>query len=234
MILPHSNATGDDTTGLSCEVAAFLFDFDGVLFDTEKCWAMANQAIFAHFGKMISFEEASRFCYGRNGKDVMRDVMRIFAIEERNFDDLVALEQATTERIKLSDDFAIPESIEFFLRMADRVPVAIVSGSREEAIRKAAAMSACGNFLDKAAFIQSTSGLPRGKPDPLCYQLALERLGTPPGATVVVEDSAVGILAAKGARAKVIALARPEAFPQDTTLADWVVPSLDRVDFLEG
>lgn len=232
MILSSSVSSGGKAFEASSEVAAFLFDFDGVLFDTEKCWAMANQAIFAHFGKTISFEEASRFCYGRNGKDVMRDVMRIFAIDEEDFNDLIAFEQATTERIKLSEDFAIPESIAFFLRMADRVPVAIVSGSREESIRKAAAISACGDFLGKAAFIQSTSGLPRGKPDPLCYQLALERLGARPGATVVVEDSAVGIQAAKGAGTKVIALARPEAFAQDTTLADWVVPSLDRVDFL--
>lgn len=47
------------------------------------------------------------------------------------------------------------------------------------------------------------------------------------------EDSAVGIHTANGAGAGVITRARPEAFAQDTTLADWVVPGLAPLTYLK-
>jgi sugar-phosphatase len=53
----------------------------------------------------------------------------------------------------------------------------------------------------------------RGKPDPEGYLAAAERLGTPPGACVVVEDAPVGVEAAHRAGMRVVALTTnyPEA-----------------------
>lgn len=41
--------------------------------------------------------------------------------------------------------------------------------------------------------------VPRKKPDPIIYQLAAERLGVDPGDCCVVEDSTIGLQAARGA-----------------------------------
>ena len=46
-----------------------------------------------------------------------------------------------------------------------------------------------------------------GKPDPEVYELAIRKLGLQPKECVVVEDAPVGIEAARGAGAKVVAIA---------------------------
>jgi sugar-phosphatase len=52
----------------------------------------------------------------------------------------------------------------------------------------------------------SSDGLERGKPDPACFVIAAESLGTDPRRCVVIEDSPAGIRAGREAAATVIAL----------------------------
>jgi mannitol-1-/sugar-/sorbitol-6-phosphatase len=60
-----------------------------------------------------------------------------------------------------------------------------------------------------------------GKPDPEGYLLAATRLGVPPQDCVVVEDTPAGILAARAAGMRVLAVGN--TFPQAELLgADWV------------
>jgi beta-phosphoglucomutase-like phosphatase (HAD superfamily) len=47
--------------------------------------------------------------------------------------------------------------------------------------------------------VVTTSDVAAAKPDPACYQLALQRLGVPAPAALAVEDSAPGLAAASGA-----------------------------------
>jgi HAD superfamily hydrolase (TIGR01509 family) len=53
---------------------------------------------------------------------------------------------------------------------------------------------------------------PRKKPDPLAYQIALQRLGVPAHATVAIEDSPAGVAAAQRAQVPVV-LTRSHYFP---------------------
>ncbi|KAK4428152.1 CBBY-like protein [Sesamum alatum] len=76
--------------------------------------------------------------------------------------------------------------------------VAVCSTSNEKAV------SAVVSFLlgpERAAKIQIFAGdvVPRKKPDPAIYLLAAETLGVEPSSCVVVEDSAIGLAAAKAA-----------------------------------
>ncbi|KAL7138801.1 hypothetical protein ABFS83_09G006800 [Erythranthe nasuta] len=78
------------------------------------------------------------------------------------------------------------------------VKVAVCSTSNEKAV------SAVVSFLlgpERAEKIQIFAGdvVPRKKPDPAIYLLAAETLGVEPSSCVVVEDSAIGLAAAKSA-----------------------------------
>lgn len=53
--------------------------------------------------------------------------------------------------------------------------------------------------LDKFEFIIAGDSVPRKKPDPMIYQVAMERLGLGPSDCLVIEDSAIGLRAALGA-----------------------------------
>ena len=46
--------------------------------------------------------------------------------------------------------------------------------------------------------VMAGDDVPRKKPDPIIYQMASERVGVPPERCVVIEDSLVGLRAAKG------------------------------------
>jgi HAD superfamily hydrolase (TIGR01509 family) len=50
--------------------------------------------------------------------------------------------------------------------------------------------------------VMAGDDVPRKKPDPIIYQMASERVGVPPERCVVIEDSLVGLRAAKGAGIK--------------------------------
>nr|XP_043606132.1 CBBY-like protein [Erigeron canadensis] len=81
---------------------------------------------------------------------------------------------------------------------AKGVQVAVCSTSNEKAV------SAIVSFLlgpERAAKIQIFAGdvVPRKKPDPAIYNLAATTLGVEPSRCVVVEDSGIGLAAAKAA-----------------------------------
>ncbi|KAJ8536558.1 hypothetical protein K7X08_034959 [Anisodus acutangulus] len=87
--------------------------------------------------------------------------------------------------------------------LGNGVKVAVCSTSNEKAV------SAIVSFLlgpERAEQIQIYAGdvVPRKKPDPAIYLLAADTLGVDPSSCVVVEDSGIGLAAAKAAGMKCI------------------------------
>jgi mannitol-1-/sugar-/sorbitol-6-/2-deoxyglucose-6-phosphatase len=83
----------------------------------------------------------------------------------------------------------------------------------------------------KFELLVSAESEPFGKPHPAVYLRCASRLGLSPSECVALEDSVNGLVSAKAARMRVIAV--PEAAHQDDArfcLADAVVPSLLEVD----
>jgi beta-phosphoglucomutase-like phosphatase (HAD superfamily) len=72
--------------------------------------------------------------------------------------------------------------------------------------------------------------VPAKKSDPAIYKLALERLGTTPAETVVVEDSRNGFLAAAGAGLQCMITVSHVSAREDFTGAALVVSSLGDPD----
>ena len=71
----------------------------------------------------------------------------------------------------------------------------------------------------------SSDDVERGKPDPTCYRLGAERLGTDPRRCLVLEDAPAGIAAGRGAGARVLAL-RTTHSDHDLREADAIVDDL--------
>ncbi|GMJ14011.1 hypothetical protein like AT3G48420 [Hibiscus trionum] len=78
------------------------------------------------------------------------------------------------------------------------VKIAVCSTSNEKAV---SAVVSCLLGPERAEKIQIFAGdvVPRKKPDPAIYTLAANTLGVEPSSCVVVEDSAIGLAAAKAA-----------------------------------
>eukprot|EP00802_Teleaulax_amphioxeia_P015185 Tamp_15271.p1 GENE.Tamp_15271~~Tamp_15271.p1 ORF type:complete len:384 (-),score=82.11 Tamp_15271:402-1427(-) len=80
--------------------------------------------------------------------------------------------------------------------------------------------------------VMAGDDVPRKKPDPIIYQMASEAVGVAPENCVVVEDSLVGLRAAKGAGMKCIITYTESTKDEDFYAegADAVVPDLAHVD----
>ncbi|KAH7857319.1 hypothetical protein Vadar_011275 [Vaccinium darrowii] len=105
--------------------------------------------------------------------------------------------------------------------LAGGVKVAVCSTSNEKAV---SAIVSCLLGPERAEKIKIFAGdvVPRKKPDPAIYVLAATTLGVEPSSCVVVEDSAIGLAAAKAAGMKCIVTKSGYTAEEDFVNADAV------------
>jgi HAD superfamily hydrolase (TIGR01509 family) len=182
-------------------VRALIFDFDGVIADSE---ILANTVLaewVSRHGFSITAEEAMRRYLGKRWADV------IAAIEAESGRALPAdfsakLKAATLERLRgaLKE---VPGASAFVRRHAHR-PRGIASSSAADRIR--ACLEALDLTEDFGGHVYSAELVARGKPAPDVFLLAASRLGVAPADCIVIEDSAGGVRAGLAAGMTVIGL----------------------------
>jgi beta-phosphoglucomutase-like phosphatase (HAD superfamily) len=80
---------------------------------------------------------------------------------------------------------------------------------------------------DRFAFVLTAEDVTRGKPDPEIYRSAVARFGVPAASVLVLEDSAAGLTAARGAGTFAVGVPHEQS-PADGLLdAALIVPRLD-------
>ncbi|MDR1258148.1 MAG: HAD family phosphatase [Tannerellaceae bacterium] len=179
------------------QVKAALFDFDGVIVDTEPIYDV--------------FWNGASVRY-RIGIDNFADVIKgttLPDIIEKYFSDRPTEEvsKLINESVKYEANMplpAMPGSIEFLrLLKANGVRIGLVTSSDRAKIKRATAMLRLENLFDT---IVTADRITRGKPDPMCYLLAASDLKLSPADCLVFEDSLNGIQSALSAGMRVIAL----------------------------
>ena len=194
---------------------AVIFDLDGTLLDTEPVWEQVRQALAAEHGTDWP-ESASRAVMGMSTREwsaYMSDVAGIGATAQ------IAAESTIDALLARYDRSlpVLPGAREVVRRLAAHWPLAVASSSPRAVIEHA--LQALG-VRDLIAVVRSTEeGTGRGKPAPDAFWWVAEQLGVEPARTVVVEDSASGILAGLNAGMPVIAVPRPFLTPPDDVLA---------------
>jgi len=129
----------------------------------------------------------------------------------------------------------MPGAIEAVRTLAARYPLAIASSSPAVLIGFVIAQLGLDQYFHATA---SSDEVRQGKPAPDVYLLACKRLGVPPAEATGFEDSGNGILAAKNAGLRVIAVPNADFPPAATSLAraDLVLHSLTefKPDMVDG
>lgn len=190
---------------------AVIFDFDGVVADSEIGSARAFSAALAEAGLHTSVEEATSRYVGL----VRAEVLELMADHwgERLPQDMAVRVQRHVDRIFAEPIAPVPGVIAFLDRIA-HLPIAIGSSSYTDYIRRHLASFG----LEDRFGVHVYSGrehVTRGKPHPDIYLHAAAQLGVHPSEAVVIEDSPIGARAAVASGAQVIGLtagshARPE------------------------
>lgn len=206
---------------------AVVFDFDGVLADTERLHLAAFQDVFAPRGWVL--DEAAYFDRYLGYDD--RDLVAAFAREQQ-----VTLADADAQRLlaEKAQRFAarLGAGQALFAGAAaciDRLGrghrLAIASGALRHEIL---AILDGANLTSAFATIVGADDVARSKPAPDPYRLAVTRLGVVPVEAVAVEDSRWGLESARAAGLRTIGITTSYPAPA-LGLADVVIRSLDEI-----
>ena len=203
--------------------SAALFDLDGTLQDSEIHWIKATRDFLVDNGIPYSMDDATALVYGRSSTDIYNEIAAMGPLVGKTVSELADSIRQYYGRILISTDIAYPSSVALLKRMADDMPVAIVSGSPRLDVKEAASKM---GVAEKLSLVLGAEDVDRGKPAPDCFLKAAGILGVDPGACIVFEDSSAGVAAAKSAGMFCVAISRPDRPPQNVSAADVVVSDL--------
>jgi HAD superfamily hydrolase (TIGR01509 family) len=204
---------------------ALLFDFDGLLIDTEgpsyRSWA----ELYEQHGHELTLDAWSAAVGTIGGFDPAGDLAeRGVALEERH------LEDRRRRDFELCDLEEMRPGVLELLDEAERrgLHVAIVSSASDWWIEHHLGSR---ELLDRFELRVCANGdAERAKPRPTLYLEALELLGVPAGSAIAFEDSPNGVAAARAAGIYTIAVPNDVTGALDLSAADRIVGSLLEVD----
>lgn len=220
---------------------ALIFDCDGVLADTERHGHLpAFNAMFAEFDVPLSWSEAdyAELVGIGGGKERMASVLTPDFVAAHGLPSDPAERAALVGRwhrrkteiyTGLVESGALPGR-PGIARLAvaaydDGWQLAVASTSAEPAVRSVLE-HAVGPDLAAHFSVFAGDIVPRKKPAPDIYELALSRLGVPPADGLAIEDSANGMRAALAARLACVVTTSGYTRDEDFTGAALVVTTL--------
>jgi HAD superfamily hydrolase (TIGR01509 family) len=182
---------------------AVIFDFDGVLIESEYAGNSHLAALLTRLGHPISPEQAIACFMGLSGADFLAAIeTRIGAPIPPQFHPLRAEED---ERVLREGVGAVEGAVRFVESLPGDLPIAVASSSSVEWIeRHLDHIGLRDRFGDK--LFSGKEHVARGKPAPDLYLHAAKALGVDIGRTVVIEDSPVGVQGARASGAHVVGL----------------------------
>jgi beta-phosphoglucomutase len=189
-------------------VFATLFDFDGVLVDSEPVHLAAFNDVLASQGIVLAEREYVEHYLSLDDAGVFREALARSRRRTLGEEEVRALVEAKHPRFlaRFADAFRVfPGAAELLARRAERGPVGIVSGALHDEITFA--LDRMG-VRDGVGFIVSAERTAAHKPDPAPYLLGMEELGRlgHGGGVVVLEDSPGGVASAKKAGLRCVAV----------------------------
>jgi beta-phosphoglucomutase len=183
---------------------AIVFDFDGVIADSEPLHLRAFQQTLAEQQIELSGRDYySRYLgYDDVGLVQVLAADRGIAMSDREITALVARKGTRLKEMLQGDHVLFPGAINFIREAASAVPIAIASGALRHEIEE---ITEAAGIRQLFGAIVSSGDTPQSKPSPAPYLLAFERLrqvsgrNLDPRRSVAIEDSRWGLESARGA-----------------------------------
>lgn len=171
-----------------------IFDFDGVIVDTEYTTFCFYRDILSQWGIHLK-ESDFKYKIARKSIDFFKDVLPQDKFDEKFIQELITLKrQAFLNNIKKYLK-SIPYARELLEACRkDHLRMAIGSQNERELLESAVDIFNIRHYFE---LIISLQDLKNKKPDPEIFLLISKKLKVPPSQAVVIEDGKEGIQAAK-------------------------------------
>ncbi|HEY9465616.1 MAG TPA: HAD family phosphatase [Vicinamibacterales bacterium] len=215
---------------MSRPLQAIVFDFDGVIANSEPLHLKAFQQALApegidlapaeYYARYLGYDDVGLF------EALAKD--RGLAMSGGDVSALVVRKGEEMQQMLRSGTVLFPGAVEFIREAAAAVPIAIASGAMRHEIEE---VIAAAGVSDLFVAIVAAGDTPQSKPSPAPYRLALERLRDvsgreiEPRRAVAIEDSKWGLDSAQGAGLRLVGVTN--SYPaHELTGAELVVDSL--------
>lgn len=221
---------------------AIIFDFDGVIADTEPLHLKAFQLALSDNGIELSEEEYSAKYLAYDDKTLFKELFKDREIEhdETTISDFINLKSKHFENV-LKGNILILEGVpELISAVKDIYPLSIGSGALRSEIVEILSFAGLREYFD---LIVSADDIEKCKPDPEVYLRVLQELNDKDSISneifasecLVIEDSTSGIKAAHLAGMKCLAITNSYS-SEELSEAELVIDSLKKVSIrdLEG
>jgi len=214
---------------------AVIFDFDGVIVDSEPLHYKAFQGVLEPLGIGFPWEEYVDSYMGFDDRDAFLEAFRAHGkdLDDRRLAQLVASKSAIFLDIVGNGVRAYPGTVSLIRSLdASGLPLAISSGALRSDILPILDILGITRCFPH---VISADDVRKSKPDPECYLLAFRRLKeahplriSTPDRCLVIEDTPAGIRSAKLAGLSVLAVTNSYGGKQ-LTEADHLTDSLENV-----
>lgn len=184
---------------------AIVFDFDGVVVDSEPLHYRAFMEVGKGIGVAFDYAHYLKHYIGFDDRDAFRAMLASahMPTEDSHVTELCHLKKGAFENLVNQGAAAIPGAVDLIDEAYGQIPIAIGSGATTFDIELM--LRGLGR-RDRFEVIVSADDVYRSKPDPATYRLAVEQLAAKhpelnltPNDCLAIEDTAAGIESARGA-----------------------------------
>lgn len=209
-------------------IKAVIFDMDGLMIETEHLQSQSFEKVLKEYGKKpILNKDGVVQLVGITAKKNWVLLKKRYHIDEA-IEVLLAKKRKIYIKLLEKNIAAKPglyKLVKFLV--GHKIKIAVASNSVRQHIEFVLSKL---KLIKHFTLLVSGEDLRRGKPFPDIFLKTAKHLKVKPGECLVLEDAEVGIIAAKRAGMKVIAIPNRYTKSQDFSLADRIVQSLARVN----
>ena len=219
-------------------LTAVIFDFDGVIVDTEPLHYRAFQLILEPLGLGYSWDEYVSHFMGFDDRDAFVEAFKAGnkALSTESLNELIARKAHLFQNVIEDGVVPYPGVVQLIQDLSRKLPLALCSGALLSDIVPILTQFS----LDKTfSVIVTADDVAASKPDPASYALAVRKLqalfpgkGIKPHSCLAIEDTPAGITSAHNAGIPVLAVTN--SYPADQLQgAVKTLSSLDNISLEE-
>ncbi len=208
-------------------IDTIIFDFDGVIADSEDIWDKGQTEFLRRKGFEYNRATTKHLMTGKSLVDGVRVMQSIYGLSG-NPKALALERKEIVKELYRTQLRPVHGFLVFYERIKKDYKTCIATSSDKELFKIAdARFGFSGLFSQNIFFVEDVGGISKPAPDIFLY--AARIMGSPPASCLVIEDAPSGIEAAKRAGMKCIALTT--TYPRNMLAsADVIVDSYEEID----
>lgn len=179
---------------------AVIFDLDGVIIDSHNIWIEARRKTLEHYGKLVDLKmekELEYACKGQNHIVASKNIINIanlnVNLEDLDEYTLKIASQLVMKKVKFIDGFE-----KFYRNILNyKLKYAVASNTNKTFLKAVEFKLNLKKYFGDNIF--TAKDVVNHKPAPDLYLLAAEKIGVLPQDCIAIDDSFIGLQAARNA-----------------------------------